>query len=341
MISRQEKIKRVFDELLNDYGYEGQRVRKRIDHSSPINLYAARSFPQNNVLLEVGPIKRNFLPGGFTRPHIQGLNIRMSSSQKAGGGDITLLLELQQPRAIDVFTTFVARICAEMDGLQSPTDAVKAMVILIERWKEFFSGNSELLSEARQTGLYGELYLMSKLYEAGVPLSSVVKAWTGSKRTSQDYEFDNASIEVKSSAAVSATTVSITNARQLDDTGLDILLLARILFDARQGIEHSLPKLINYLREVITEHAVEVSLDFEEKLLLAKYRDHYAEYYTNRTYSLRALEFYEVKEGFPRLLEFDLPTGITKPSYEIIIENCKAFERSAEYTFEVMRKCCD
>jgi hypothetical protein len=341
MSSQQDEIRHTFVNLLEENGDAGQRVRNRIDQGSPINLYAAHTFPDRCVLLEIGPIKRAYLPDGFTRPRIKGLNISVESRCIAGGGDIILLLKLEQIDAIDVFITFVARVCEEMNALQKPADAVRAVIYLVERWKDFFSGNSELLTESSQTGLYGELYLMHQLYKANVPISKVVKAWTGSKHTSQDYEFGNVSIEVKSTAAVDISTVNITNIRQLDDTGLELLILNRVLLDARQGTENTLPSLIGDLKIIIAEQASEVMLDFEEKILLAKYREKHAEYYANRAYAERALEFYEVREGFPRLLEGNLPSGITKASYEITLENCKPFERSAEEVFEIMRKCCD
>jgi hypothetical protein len=341
MSNRQQNIRRTFDELLHSSGEPGQRVRNRIDQGAPINLYAARTFPHKNVLLEIGPIKKAYLPAGFTRPRIKGLNISVDSHQKAAGVDLTLLLELQQTEYIDVFVTFIARVCEEMEVLKKPADAVRAVIALVERWKGFFAGNSELLSEGRQTGLYGELHLMACLVNAGLPIDQLVKAWTGSKRTNQDYEFGDVSIEVKSTAAVDATTVSITNIRQLDETGLELLLLSRVLLDARQGNEHTLPILINTLRAAIEQQAPEMTLDFEEKILQAKYRNNHAEHYANRTYAERGLEFYEVREGFPRLVESDLPTGVTKASYEITLENCKPFEQPLEDVFAIMRKHCD
>ncbi len=341
MTNRQDDIKRVFNDLLEGWGSPGQRVRNRIDQGSPINLYAARAFPHKNVLLEIGPVKEAYLPGGFTRPRIKGLNITVDTTQKAGGGDIILLLELQQADAIDVFGTFVARVCEEMDSLPNPADAVRAVIALVERWKEFFAGNSELLSEGHQTGLYGELHLMVRLHAAGVPINQLVKAWTGSKRTNQDYEFGDVSIEVKSTTAVDATTVNITNIRQLDETGLELLLLNRMLLDARQGNERTLPVLIETLRATIAEQAPEMALDFEEKILRAKYRNEHAGHYANRSYTERALEFYEVREGFPRLLESSLPTGVTKAAYEITLEHCKSFKCSGEEVFAIVRKYCD
>ena len=339
MTHRQSDIKHSFNNLLESTGRPGQRVRNRIDRNSPINLYAALTFPHKRVLLEIGPIKKAYLPEGFARPRIKGLNITVDSDTTVG--EVTLLLELEQIEALDVFVTFVTRVCEEMDNLNKSADAVRAVIALVERWREFFSGNSELLSDERQTGLYGELYLMASLYQSGIPISHLAKAWTGSRRTNQDYEFGNLSIEVKSTSAVDPTTVDITNILQLDDTGLDALFLCRVLLDARQGNEKTLPILIKFLCSAIATHAPEMELEFEEKVLLTKYRHEHEGHYSNRTYAERALEFYQVMDGFPRLLEIDLPTGVTKASYEITLENCKPFGKMREEVVTLMRNYCD
>lgn len=341
MISQQSRIKEIFDGLLESQGDPRQRVRTRIDHGSPISLYAACTFPQRHVMLEIGPIKKAYLPYGFTRPRIKGLDISIAAGKIKSTSDVTLLLELQQTDAIDVFTTFVAKVCEEMDSLEKPEDAVRAVIALVDRWQKFFAGSSELLTDGRQTGLYGELYLIKKLFNHDIPLSTLIDAWTGSRRTNQDFEFGNVSIEVKSSAAVDATTVNITNIRQLDATGLDLLMLSHILLDARRGEENTLPDLIDELRIAIANKAPEQGLNFEEKLLQAKYRDEHAEHYATRSYSERSINFYEVKDDFPRLLEHDLPDGITKATYEITLEYCKPFLLSADHVYAKMRTYCD
>jgi len=341
MNSRLEEVRSVFDALLERDGSPGQRIRNRIDKNSPIRLYAACTFPQRNFLLEIGSIEEAYLPSGFTQPRIKGLNIATEAGLSKKDGDLNLLLELQQTEAVDVFVTFVARVCEEMDQLEDPVDAVRSVISLLERWREFFSGGSDLLSEGRQTGLYGELHLMARLNDAGIPIGQIVKAWTGSKRTNQDFEFGDISIEVKSTAAVDATKVNITNIRQLDETGLDLLLLNRILLDARQGVDNTLPALIDSLRLSISDRAPEVALEFEEKILQAKYRNEHAAHYANRSYTERSLDFYEVREGFPRLLKDKLPTGITNATYEITLESCKSFEISSTQAFSDLRNYCD
>lgn len=326
MTNRRINIRQIYDDLLVGTGDQGQRVRKRIDQGSPIKLYAARTLPGRMLMLEVGPIRKTHLPANFIRPSIKGLGIHVNSQIKGPSSELILLLELQQPDAKDVFITFVARVCEELDTLDKSTEAVRTILASLERWKSFFSGKSELLTPGRQTGLYGELHLMNHLYDAGLPLNVVVKAWTGSHRTSQDFEFGKVSIEVKSTTAVDSSVVSVTNIRQLDDTGLEFLFLNRVVLDVRQGTSHTLPALIDRLKIAIQKTAPEVSLEFEEKLFLTSYKDEHAENYANRTYTERALVFYEVKDGFPRLLESDLRVGVTKATYELTLEACKAFK---------------
>jgi len=189
--------------------------------------------------------------------------------------------------------------------------------------------------------LYGELLVLSKLHEHQVPLACVITAWTGSKKTNQDFEFGDRSVEVKSTAAVDTSSVSITNIRQLDDTGLKFLFLARVVLDARQGSESTLPVLINKLRTLVLKEAPERYVDLEQKLLDAGYRDTQVENYSNRTYAERSVDVYHVAGGFPRILERDPPDGVKNVSYSIDIELCAPHQISTEDAFEKIRESCD
>ena len=82
MSSRQESIKAVFENLLQDNGIPGQRVHKRIDQSAPIKIHAACVFPHKNLMLEIGPIKNAWLPQGFKRPRIKGLSVALKTTDK-------------------------------------------------------------------------------------------------------------------------------------------------------------------------------------------------------------------------------------------------------------------
>jgi hypothetical protein len=341
MTSRQENIKSIFEELLNKPGLPGQRVHKRIDKSSPIKIHAACVFPQKGLMLDIGPIKNIWLPKDFHKPGIKGLTITLKPVEKTPGSDMVLLLELQQKEAIDVFTVFIARVCDELDAIDKPELALKTVIAIIDKWKHFFSGGSEVLTEERQTGLYGELYIMHYLVSSGVTASKVLEAWTGSKKTNQDYEFGAIAIEVKSTAAVDTSRINITNSRQLDDTGLDHLYISRILFDARQGVDRTLPILVDNVRHLINMFAPEASLSFEEKLLASGYQDKHEDFYNYRTYSEREMKFYEVMERFPRLIKQNIPDGVTKVSYEIDEEACHEYATDKDKVVDIVRNYCD
>jgi len=341
MTSPLDAVKATFEELLRDQGDSGQRVRVRIDELSPVAVYAACSFPHRNLILEIGPISQLWLPSGFSKPRINGLTVNLEKRDSGRDSDVALLLQLQNNEALDVFAAFCARICESLNILADSRMAVREVIALLDRWKEFFSGNSEILSEGMQTGLYGELYLLKQLALEGVPIGTACGAWTGSKRTNQDFEFGLTSIEVKSSAAVDATRVQITNARQLDDTGLDNLYLARMVFDARQGDSATLPMLVEELRALLDSEAPEMSLNFKEKLFKAGYFDRHAEHYAGRSYSEREQNFYEIGDDFPRLIVAVLPNGITKVSYELSLEGCGSFKTDAGVVIQAVRKDCD
>ena len=189
--------------------------------------------------------------------------------------------------------------------------------------------------------IHQQLYLLQYFSSVGIDLGKAIESWTGSKKTSQDYEFGSVSVEVKSSTAVDASRVNISNCRQLDDDSLDNLFLARVLFDVRQGDERTLPKLIDSIKVELEKKAPESKLDFEEKLVRAGYQPKHVEQYNNRMYSKRNLTFYKVENDFPRILESNLPVGITKVTYEISLDVCRDFIIDEDNALNAVRACCD
>lgn len=109
----------------------------------------------------------------------------------------------------------------------------------------------------------------------------------------------------------------------------------------RQGSAHTLPALIAELREAIDINAPALSVDFEEKILQAKYRNEHEEHYANRGYSERAFEFYLVKDDFPRIQESGLASGVTEVTYKISLECCRSFMQPIEKVLEIVREYCD
>ena len=341
MMNRIEFIKKAFVDLRTEEGDSGQRVRRRIDNSAPVSIHAACSFPHRKAIIEIGPVRTNWLPLDFKKPDLKGITFSLISNHQRAGEDLTLIMELQKYDYITIFATFAARICIELDQLTEPDKAIRAVLHIINKWKSFFSGNVDWLSENQQTGLYGELHWLELLFEKDFPIDTIVSAWTGSSRTSQDYEFDKIAIEIKSTTAIDTSIVKISNIRQLDDSALDVLFLVRTSFDVRRGNENTLPELITKIRTKIHDSAPTVSIQFEEKLINAGYYENHSDHYAQRCYFKRTTDSYRITNGFPRLLESKIPNGITKVSFELSLDYCKEFLVAEEVVLNAIRNCCD
>ena len=70
--------------------------------------------------------------------------------------------------------------------------------------------------------------------------------------------------------------------------------------------------------------------DFEDKLFAAGYHDAHADRYRTG-YSLRASDLFEVRAGFPRLVEADCPDGLGDVHYSLEVGALAPFrvERSS------------
>ena len=152
-----------------------------------------------------------------------------------------------------------------------------------------------------------------------------VSAWTGPARTPQDFQWDGMAIEVKTVVHSEPQTFRIDGERQLDDFGLDALLLAHHRVFRHQGAGETLPELIDTLRTAIA--AQEGPLDeFDDGLLATGYRDDDAGSYGSTGYSLKGTTYYRVQPGFPRLTEADLFPGIGSVVYTVTASACSRFE---------------
>lgn len=317
-------IKHAFEGLQgreDAYGY----VKIRIDQDSMLPLNAGIRLPEGKLVLELGPIKGTWLPDNFVKPKVRGLITRVDMKLIRGERYFIVQLILNEVDCMDVFINFAANICEYLDELNEPKRAVVEILNLIDRWKVFFSSTSSLLTESQQTGLFGELFLLDYLISNSINASSAVDAWTGSKKTPQDFMFPRVALEVKTTTSNTASTLSISNLRQLDSEGLENLLLIFFQFDVRVNNEFTLPFLVKKIGSEIKKVSPPKFFDFTAKLLEVGYEDTQKEYYLERGYFERKVTVFEVKDGFPRLTKDQVVDGLLDASYTVSVASCKPF----------------
>ncbi|MEQ8842273.1 MAG: PD-(D/E)XK motif protein [Acidimicrobiales bacterium] len=297
-------------------------VRRLLDPNWPGELSAAMVKPDNApaLLLEV-PVGIPIDPDQLAKSDA----IEVATSGDAAGVR-SIQLTLIDPRFRDTFLTLSADLAERVLATSTPADGARALVHNLGRWLRFLKRRkADVLTVERQTGLYGELATLADLLADSIGFSAAVWAWTGPNGAYQDFQLGRLAIEVKTLAATQPQQLRIETERQLDDRGLDALVVAHHKVDRRRDAGRSLPDLVEYIRdglagdEVAREH-------LDDQLFEVGYLDAHAHLYAQHGYAARGDAYYRVGIGFPRIVEDDLRPGLGAVRYMIDASACSPFE---------------
>ena len=107
-----------------------------------------------------------------------------------------------------------------------------------------------------------------------------------------------------------------------------MLLLNVVALEVREGDGETLPALIASLRSKLTADPA-TREQFEDELLLSGYLDVHANRYSDQGYLVRSETTFQIKSGFPRLVEKDLPKGVGDVKYGLVVAACAPFALKA------------
>lgn len=266
---------------------------------------------------------------------------RISLSQEAKGFEVVVQktpttkqssklrvsITLNRNSFSDLFQVLANDIVEHCMSAATEADAMARLHTRLDHWRRFSEKSGEEgLSVSEQTGLFGELLFLRNLLAQGVDAVQAVKAWHGPYRDNQDFCFGQKAVEVKASASNNATQVAISNTRQLDNTGLEELYLYHTSLDRRNGSGESLPSAVGSLLSRFRKEGSECEDLFENLLMLQGYHHSQSHLYDLVGYTLRCQQLYEVKTGFPRIIESDLASGVVEASYKIDLSSADPFK---------------
>lgn len=229
----------------------------------------------------------------------------------------------------EIFTIFCADILEHWLPHASASDSLKSLSQRLARWKKFFQRGTQLgLSREDYVGLYGELSFIETGLSKGVVSLHVVNAWQAPLGTNQDFLFGQVAAEIKTTTGNEIEKIRITNARQLDSTGLQYLFLARYAFDFRKGSGRTLAQLVASLKASLEGILPEALPAFNDQLLEAGFVEGIPNEFDEWGFTLRRFDVFNVVEGFPRLIESDLPSGVSDISYTLNLSAAQSFHIS-------------
>lgn len=264
-------------------------------------------------------------------PRFRGLEISITFTSIGGFSNSEFIKFTQSiPNTDNIFELVISDLCDKIIRLQSRINLFATLTRVLNEWKIFFEKQqNEVLSVAAQKGLIGELHFLRDYLFHKYPFAESLFYWTGSDRTNHDFQIMNDAVEIKTTSGKQHKKFTVSSERQLDTTGLEHLYLSLFALNLHSNMpDRTLPA---FIREIYTQIQDDPIATFQFQIKLAKYgyNEALAEKYTVG-FSVFEIKFFEVVEGFPRLLQRNLPDGVGDLKYSVVVAACTPFEITSD-----------
>lgn len=329
-----ETIERLWREMEKESGASWLMRLSRGDGRNP--LFIALE-PQQGSRCFFLPVPSLVLPPRREWPECRGLEWLTLELE----GVIYWGVRLRDKVCSEVFTALAHDLDHRLSLLESTEQAVAELYRRLRLWQQFLKAWQDGLGLEAARGLWGEIHFLHNWLLNAFDAEVALKAWTAGTRAHQDFQFINASVEVKTTAAKQPQSVRITSERQLDETGVGSLFLVVLTVDDREVATSgnaggmSLPKIIETVRNSLSRNPSALML-FNDLLLQRGWMDDFARKHELRCLTIRDELVFNVQPGFPRLIETDLPTGVGDVNYALTLSSCDSFRISRTNLLEML-----
>lgn len=298
-----------------------------ITHDIPRLLCAIDSNNQRHILI---PLQKNESQIEDTRS--RGLSVKTRELQIHGeSSSFYIDIQCKDSGGYSAFNVLVNEIASEIDNVkEQPSEIVRR---ILAKWRRFWGqAPKKLLSKEEITGLFAELWFLSRwLIPAIGPLESV-KRWKGPYGARHDFEWKDQSVEVKASTSMRGRIHHIHGLEQLESPENGNLDLFSLRLREEGGGFYTLPILINECRNIISGDEEALFL-FETGLVKMNYSPIHDEDYNAIHYRIVDEALYSVTSDFPRLISANilngLPFGIEGVEYII---NLNGYDHLIRYS---------
>jgi hypothetical protein len=229
------------------------------------------------------------------------------------------------PNTNNIFELVISDLCENVIQIQDKKKISEVIIKVLNEWKLFFErDNDSTLSISSQKGLVGELYFLRDYLFQKYSYSDSLSYWTGSAKTNHDFQIVNNAVEIKTTSSKQHKRFMISSEKQLDATGLDNLFLSLFSLNLHNNMpDRTLPAIINEISTLLQNDSI-ASYQFNIKITKCGYDYRYSNKYLIG-FSVHDIKFYNVIDGFPRLLQSNLPNGIGDLKYSVMVSACTEY----------------
>ena len=296
---------------------------RRVDHTHPLDLFWAQD--QQGHYLFVYDFDSEPDSKKVVLPDLEGIKTTLFPVDERLESN-RLVLCLREKCNWELFFALCNDLVQMTKHTQTSAEAVVIVLRRLARWHEFLKkSRSDLLSEDRIKGLLGELLFILNYLIPVFGAEQSVTFWQGPEGMPQDFNVNDAAIEVKCQSGASSPSVRITSAEQLSPQlpkmYLFVVTLGKTPKDSKGVL--NLPLLVKHIREVLGSDLAASPERFNDLLYMTGYID--SDRYLEYSYILAGEKTYQVVDGFPRICTEDLHAGITRVSYSIALSECEPY----------------
>jgi hypothetical protein len=304
----------------------GGWIRRRMTPESNVRVHLAVRADSLSPCLMID-VPRTLITGLRELPSTNGLAVTVQSLEDLPPDQRSLVVELTDPEAEDLFAVFCGDLASRLVACDRPQDAVAVLLERLHRWQSFLSAAVEGLGRSAAIGLFGELIFMRDELVARVGIG-VVMNWTGAQRQPQDFVIPGLlAAEVKTTASAKLQKVRINGENQLDASGLSGLFLVCLRLEEAPSAAESLNEVVASLR-ALTNASTDLRAFLDARLAEAGYLDRHADRYASPSWRIAECRAFEIGKGFPSVTTALLPAGVSDLSYQLDLAHCITFERT-------------
>ncbi|MEK4458143.1 PD-(D/E)XK motif protein [Paenibacillus sp. FSL R10-2748] len=257
---------------------------------------------------------------GNKYPAWKGISIDFTGFDNVGMEGNYVRIEQNEESDDEVYFAVVDDLCSCLLGIER-SHLRKELSSALERWSRFFSFRGSIkLSQEEQIGLYGELWMIRSMLQNDIGMQTI-GFWKGPYQNVFDFSLQNMGVEIKTTASKMPYKVYISNEVQLSDRlAGGTLVLGFIAVQPNDSSGETLRDVIKSIEEYINKDEAVYGL-FRDKIFGSGLGNPYIDSYTTK-YIVKEYAFFNVQEGFPRILSEDMPIGLGDISYSLDIGAC-------------------
>jgi hypothetical protein len=283
------------------------------DKSNILEFYWAKDTFGNFLFVLLAPSE--IIPNAKI-PKLQGIDISIGKHER--NNQLVFLLEEKENK--DIFYTLCMDLVSSTKDLHDEEYAVNTVLHRLDKWQHLLRNRRKIIDKRQLRGLVGELLFLKNYLLYKNSAEDALSFWKAPLQSVHDFEFNSFSVEVKTKASVNS--IHISSYEQLFSELDYLLLYVATINDStpKTPKAFTIYSLIDEIKTVISDTVQEER--FENLLLQYGFmeREEYRDYW----FLFVSDEFYNVKEGFPRIT--DLPEGVESLTYRVNLEKCKNFK---------------